>query len=102
MCPMYLGVKAVIAKSFERIHSANLVNFGVLPLTFRDPSDYDAMRPEDGLSATNWREAVSKGEAILLRNERSGAAIECACALSERQTAIVLAGGLLNYITSAG
>lgn len=101
MCPMYLGVKAVIAKSFERIHSANLVNFGVLPLVFRNPSDYDAIQPEDGLSAANWREAVARGEAIVLRNERSGAAIECTCALSERQTAVLLAGGLLNYITSA-
>jgi aconitate hydratase len=101
MCPMYLGVKAVIAKSFERIHSANLVNFGILPLVLRNPADYDGIMLEDGLSAANWREAVARGEAIVLRNERSGAAIECRCALSEKQTAVVLAGGLLNYMTSA-
>jgi aconitate hydratase len=101
MCPMYLGVKAVIAKSFERIHSANLVNFGVLPLVLRNPADYDGILPDDGLSAENWREAVARGEAIALRNERSGAAIECSCELSARQTDLVLAGGLLNYITSA-
>jgi aconitate hydratase len=100
MCPMYLGVKAVIAKSFERIHSANLLNFGVLPLVLRNPADYDGIMPDDGLSAENWREAVTRGEVILVRNERSGATIECGCELSARQTDVVLAGGLLNYITS--
>jgi aconitate hydratase len=98
---MYLGVKAVIAKSFERIHSANLVNFGVLPLAFRDPADYDGLKQDDGLSAENWREAVAQGRPVLVRNERTGATIECTCALSEKQTAVMLAGGLLNHITSA-
>jgi aconitate hydratase len=102
MCPMYLGVKAVIAKSFERIHSANLVNFGVLPLVLRNPADYDGILPDDGLSSGNWREAVARGETILVRNERSGATIECSCALTATQTAVVLAGGLLNHITGAG
>jgi aconitate hydratase len=101
MCPMYLGVKAVIAKSFERIHSANLVNFGVLPLVFRNPADYDKIEPDDALSVENWSEAVVKGESIVLSNERSGATIECTCALSEKQTAVMLAGGLLNHITFA-
>jgi aconitate hydratase len=101
MCPMYLGVKAVIAKSFERIHSANLINFGVLPLVFRHPADYDGIEPDDRLSAADWREAVAQAETIVVRNERSGAAIACTCELSEKQTAIVLAGGLLNHITSA-
>jgi len=101
MCPMYLGVKAVVAKSFERIHTANLVNFGILPLVFRNPADYDGIEPDDGLSAENWREAVAKGEPVVLRNERSGKTIECTCALSAKQTAAMLAGGLLNYITSA-
>ena len=97
----YLGVKAVIAKSFERIHSANLVNFGVLPLVFRNPADYDTIEPDDALSVENWSEAVVKGESIVLSNERSGAKIECTCALSEKQTAVMLAGGLLNHITFA-
>jgi aconitase A len=101
MCPMYLGVKAVIAKSFERIHSANLINFGVLPLVFRHPADYDGIEADDRLSAANWREAVAQAETIVVRNERSGAAIACTCELSEKQTAVVLAGGLLNHITSA-
>jgi aconitate hydratase len=98
---MYLGVKAVIAKSFERIHSANLINFGVLPLVFRHPADYDGIEADDRLSAANWREAVAQAETIVVRNERSGAAIACTCELSEKQTAVVLAGGLLNHITSA-
>jgi aconitate hydratase len=100
MCPMYLGVKAVVAKSFERIHTANLVNFGILPLVFRNPADYDGIEPDDGLSAENWREAVAKGEPVVLRNERFGKTVECTCALSKQQTAVVLAGGLLNHITS--
>ena len=59
MCPMYLGVKAVIAKSFERIHAANLVNFGILPLVFEDPADYDSIEAGDRLSAAGWRDAVA-------------------------------------------
>jgi aconitate hydratase len=99
MCPMYLGVKAVVAKSFERIHSANLVNFGILPLVFRNPADYDGVEPGDGLNAANWREAVTKHETVVLQNARTGAAIECAYTLSKKQTAVILAGGLLNHIT---
>jgi aconitase A len=102
MCPMYLGVKAVIAKSFERIHSANLVIFGMLPLVLQNPADYEGNLPDDGLSAENWREAVTRREAILIRNKRSGATIECGCALTEKQAAVVLAGGLLNHITRTG
>mgnify|MGYP003481454773 CR=1 FL=1 len=91
----------MVAKSFERIHTANLVNFGILPLVFRNPADYDGIEPDDGLSAGNWREAVAKGEPVVLRNERSGRTSERTCTLSEKQTAAILAGGLLNYITSA-
>lgn len=101
MCPMYLNVKAVIAKSFERIHSANLVNFGILPLAFRNPADFEQIEPGDDVTAENWREAIAAGQPVLLHNGRSGARIECACALSEKQTAVLLAGGLLNHITAA-
>jgi aconitate hydratase len=100
MCPMYLGVKTVVAKSFERIHSANLINFGILPLVFHNPTDYDAIEPEDRLTAANWREAVLRQEPVVLRNARTGAVIKCTYALSEKQTAILLAGGLLNHFTS--
>jgi aconitate hydratase len=101
MCPMYLGVKAVIAKSFERIHAANLVNFGVLPLVFIHPADYETIEPGDRLTAENWREAVTGGSSVVIRNQRSGATIRCTYSLSQKQTAVMLAGGLLNHLTAA-
>lgn len=99
MCPMYLGVKAVVAKSFERIHSANLVNFGILPLVFHKPADYDRIEPNDPLSAENWRDNVTAGRPVNLINHRTGETIECITTLSEKQIAVVLDGGLLNHIT---
>ncbi len=101
MCPMYLGVKAVAARSFERIHAANLLNFGIAPLTFRNPADSAGLQAGDKLACPDWRAAVAEGKPVLLRNGRTGASIECVCALSERQRAILLAGGLLNYTTGA-
>lgn len=100
MCPMYLGVKTVIAKSFERIHSANLINFGILPLVFQNPADYDAIEPNDNLTAENWRESLIKGKPVEIYNHRTGATIDCIYTLSEKQTAVILDGGLLNHITN--
>jgi len=100
MCPMYLGVKAVLAKSFERIHSANLVNFGIIPLTFKNAADYAKIAQGDAVSAENWREAVRAGKPVMLKNKKTGVTIECVYNISERQRAIVLAGGLLNYTNS--
>jgi aconitate hydratase len=100
MCPMYLGVKAVIAKSFERIHSANLVNFGIVPLVFKNAADYEKIAQGDKLVAENWRDAVQAGNPVMIKNERTGETIECTYTLSERQRAIIAAGGLLNYTTS--
>jgi len=102
MCPMYLGVKAVLAKSFERIHAANLVNFGILPLVFSNPADYDGINPHDQLVCEDWRDALAAGEPLLLSNQLSGAEIKCGYSLSERQRKIALAGGLLNYTTLGG
>lgn len=99
MCPMYLGVKAVVAKSFERIHAANLLNFGIAPLTFKNPADYATIQAGDKLTCGDWRAAAAEGRPVLLKNERTGATIECVCALSGRQRAILTAGGLLNYTT---
>ncbi|HBE88477.1 MAG TPA: aconitate hydratase [Elusimicrobia bacterium] len=99
MCPMYLGVKAVVAKSFERIHAANLINFGIAPLTFKNAADYDQIKAGDRLTCGDWRAAFAEGRPVVLKNERSGASIECVCALSERQKAILTAGGLLNQTT---
>jgi aconitate hydratase len=95
MCPMYLGVKAVIAKGFERIHAANLINFGILPLIFADAADYDAIEQGDKLTG-EFASKVPFGK-IVLTNERTGKKINLSCELSKRQQEIVIAGGLLNY-----
>ncbi|MDD2805233.1 MAG: aconitate hydratase [Elusimicrobiales bacterium] len=99
MCPMFLGVKAVLAKSFERIHAANLINFGIAPLTFRNPADYEKVQKGDKLTCPVWHDAFAKGLPVVLRNERTGADIECVCALSDRQRGILASGGLLNHTT---
>jgi aconitate hydratase len=95
MCPMYLGVKAVIAKGFERIHAANLINFGILPLVFANPADYDTFEQGDKLTGA-FASAVEGGK-VMLKNERTGKIVDLLCALSQRQKEIVRAGGLLNY-----
>jgi aconitate hydratase len=100
MCPMYLGVKAVIAKSFERIHAANLINFGILPLIFKNSEDYDAIESGDLLEAQNWKNSLAKGEPVTISSLRTGNVIECNYSLSERQIGVVLDGGLLNHLTA--
>jgi len=95
ICPMYLGVKAVIAKSFERIHSANLINFGVLPLTFKNESDYENISLGDEIEISNLHSAIKSGSELILTNQTSGIKIPLAYNLSERQKSIILAGGLL-------
>ncbi len=98
LAPRYLGVRAVLAKSFARIHLANLVNCGILPLLFQDPSDYDAVEAGDALSL-NRREVVTAGS-FPVRNERSGRDIPCTTPISEEDLAVVLAGGKLNWVRS--
>lgn len=100
MCPMYLGVKAVVAKSFERIHAANLINFGIAPLVFKNQADYNTIQKGDKLVCGEWLSSFEQGKPIMLKNERTGASIECVCTLSDRQKAILTAGGMLNYTTS--
>jgi aconitate hydratase len=100
LCPMYLGVKAVIAKSFERIHAANLINFGILPLVFENGDDYGRLEKGDRLTARSWRDALTAKLPLVLVNGRTGGEIACLCPLSETQGAIIAAGGLLNYLTS--
>ena len=97
LCPMYLGVKAVVAKSIERIHAANLVNFGILPLTFADPADYDAIGQGDEVELTEVAGRLERGEPLTLVDQTTGAAVELKHALSSRQREIILAGGLLAY-----
>ena len=97
ICPMFLGVKAVIAKSIERIHTANLINFGILPLTFENPADYDRIAAGDHLRIEQVRSALEKGKSsLLLRNDTQDADLPLRLDLTDRQRAILLAGGLLN------
>jgi aconitate hydratase len=96
LCPMYLGVRAVIAKSFERIHAANLINFGILPLTFRAESDYDYIDQEDILEVTETKRMIAGDGKLMMRNKTKGTAFYVTCTLSARQKQIILAGGALN------
>jgi aconitate hydratase len=96
LCPMYLGVGAVIAKSFERIHAANLINFGILPLTFCNDSDYDKINQGDELEIIEVRKVIAGNGKLLVKNKTNGVSFCVTCVLSERQKKIVLAGGALN------
>lgn len=94
LVPMYLGIRAVIAKSFARIHVANLINFGIIPLVFDDPADYDFLNQGETLTLSNLFDGINKGEVILSAN---GKQIKLVCNFTERQKAMLRAGGLLNY-----
>ena len=97
LAPLYLGVKAVLVKSFARIHRSNLINAGILPLTFVDPADYDKIEQGDELVIENVRKKVENGEAIVVKNVTKGMDIPVDCDLTERTRDIILAGGLLDY-----
>ena len=91
---MYLGVKAVIAKSIERIHRANLVNFGIVPLTFDDPKSYDALRAGEKLELANIRAAVA-GDGKVTVKRADGSSFTATATLSPREKHLLLCGGLL-------
>jgi aconitate hydratase len=96
LCPMYLGVSAVIAKSIERIHMDNLVNFGIAPLMFKDRQDYEKIQPEDKLEISDFRNVLRQSEFVLV-NKTQKNRIKVYHNLTKRQTEILLCGGLLNY-----
>ena len=96
LVPMYLGVRAVITKSFARIHVANLINAGIMPLTFKNPEDYDKLSQGDKLTLSNVFEGMDKGE-ITLTNETTGESFALGCSFTERQKEILKAGGLLSF-----
>ena len=98
LCPMFLGVKAVIAKSFERIHSANLINFGIIPLTFKTETDYDQIDAGDELEIPDIRKVLAENKPMIVKNITKGKQFEVNYELSERQRNILLAGGMLSYI----
>lgn len=97
LVPLYLGIKAVIAKSFARIHCANLANAGILPLVFRNEKDYDAIDQMDELELPDIRDAIANNTKIIVNNKTKGTSFEVEAVLTDRQRKMVLAGGLLNY-----
>ena len=101
LVPLYLGVRAVIAKSFARIHAANLINAGIMPLTFENPEDYDSLRQSDMLYIENVYEGMDNGR-LILTDEKTGNRIQLLCSFTERQKAILKAGGLLRYVGQEG
>ena len=96
LVPLYLGVRAVIVKSFARIHLDNLVNAGILPLTFEDPADYDLISEGDTLSLSGLDGGLESGR-VVLKDETNGKTIALTAPLSARQIAVLRAGGLLRY-----
>ena len=101
LVPMYLGIRCVIAKSFARIHAANLINAGILPLTFADPRDYDAIEPDTQLYIYNIEEGMKQGS-LTVTDQVHGFHFTVNCDMTDRQRAIVMAGGLLNYTKEGG
>ena len=97
LVPLYLGVRAVITKSFARIHVANLINAGIMPLTFKNPDDYEKLAQDDELVIENIYAGMDSGE-MILENRTSGEKITLVCSFTERQKAILKAGGLLKYV----
>jgi aconitate hydratase len=101
LSPLHLGVRAVLAKSFARIHRANLINWGIAPLEFEDPKDYDGIERDDVLDFERLRESLAAGGTVVAVNRRDGARIGLRAALTPRERDMLLAGGLLSQ-TAAG
>jgi aconitate hydratase len=97
LVPLYLGIKAVITKSFARIHCANLINAGILPFTFADPADYDRIAQGDELSLPGIRDIIENGREAVLENITRKESYKLCYEFSDRQKNILLAGGLLDY-----
>ncbi len=97
LVPLYLGVKAVLVKSFARIHCANLANAGILPLVFKNEEDYSKIDQMDDLELPGLRKAIEEGGDVIVRDVTKGIDIPAEAILSKRQREMVLAGGLLNY-----
>ena len=101
LVPMYLGIRCVIAKSFARIHAANLINAGILPLTFENPEDYELLAQDHDLRIEDIRKGMEQGK-ITVTDTVTGKKITTLCSFTPRQQAILMAGGLLNYTREGG
>ncbi len=97
LCPMYLGVKAIVAKSVERIHAANLVNFGIISLSFKNMADYDKVEQGDEIEIPNVKKKLQNNEPVILVDKTKNLKIELGYSLSQRQKDILYEGGLLSY-----
>ena len=95
LVPLYLGVRAVVAKSFARIHSANLINAGIVPLVFADPADYDAIAEGERIEIVGFADAIKNSDRVTARI--GGRTVTLLADFTDRQRAVLLAGGLLNY-----
>ncbi len=102
LCPMYLGVRAVIAKSIERIHKANLINFCIVPIEFAEPADYDKIKVGDKLQIDNLLEAIKSSSEIKIVNKTGSFELVGRLNLSARDREILLSAGFLNYIRKSG
>ena len=101
VAPMHLGVRAVIAKSFARIHRSNLINWGLVPLAFADPADWEGIERDDVLRIDGLRAALVEGRRVTVVNTRSGASFDASCVLTPRERDLLLAGGLLAHTKSS-
>jgi len=97
LVPLYLGIKAVVAKSYARIHCANLANAGILPLQFMNETDYDGIAEMDQLELPNIREEIAAGDTVTLKNLTKNTEYRLTAVLTPRERSMVMAGGLLNY-----
>ena len=102
LAPMYLGLKAVFAKSFARIHEANLINVAILPLTFKDEADYDAIEPGNEWEISGIHAALKSGSDLVVHNLTKETEFRVAGKFTARQIEMLLAGGLLNYVKEGG
>jgi aconitate hydratase len=102
MAPLYLCVKAVLAKSYARIHYVNLINLGIMPLTFANASDYDVLEQGDELEIAGIHAALNAGGRLVANNLTKDVIFPLTYDFSKRQVKITLSGGLLNYIKKGG
>ncbi|BCS81968.1 aconitate hydratase [Anaerocellum diazotrophicum] len=102
LVPLYLGIKGVLAKSFARIHMANLINNGIIPMVFENPSDYDTIEELDELKIENAREQIEKSDVLIIENVTKGLKYKMILNLTDRQRQMILHGGLLNLTKAMG
>jgi len=97
MAPMSLGIRAILVKSYARIHRANLINFGILPLVFKDPSEFKKIQPGDRLRISRLRNDLRVNGFLKIENITQQRTFDVSHGLNQREIEILRAGGLLNY-----